>query len=82
MPVWLIRAFEEVMPRLEAQEAIKAANIAAVASGSMKKQARERIIKSWKREANRGIPTARKPGFRAIAEKFGFAVIEEKKPDE
>ncbi len=80
MPVWLLRAFEEEKPRIEAREAIQAANITAAATGNMKKQDRTRMLNAWRREANRGIPV-QKLGYKATAEKFGIPVFEEKKPD-
>ncbi len=78
MPVWLLRAFEEEKPRIEAREAIQAANIAAAGSGNMKNP--QKMFRAWRREANRGLPV-QKLGYKVTAEKFGIPVFEEKKPD-
>lgn len=80
MPKWLLRAFEEGIPRIEAREAIQAANIASVASSNMKKQDRTKMLNSWRKQANQGVSNVQKPGPMAVAAKFGIPIIEDK-PD-
>ena len=80
MPSWLLRAYEEAIPKLVARESLLATNIASIGAGNMKKADRTRVISSWRREANRGL-SPKKLGIKAVAAKFGFAVIEERMSD-
>ena len=77
MPMWMLKEFELAIPRLEAQEAIRSVNIGMVASGAMKKEARDRVVAQWKQAANDGARPAFKPGMKAAAQALGIAIVEE-----
>jgi len=63
MPHWLLDAYMENMPKIEARESLSRATAFALGSGSMKKHQAKEIIRRWERRAGssntvRGLSTA------------------------
>ena len=79
--MWLLRAYMESMPAIQAREALQAYKVASVAAGTIKQPDRVAAIQQWKREANRGVKTA-KPGIEQAAAMLGIQIVKEKGPDD
>ena len=75
IPGWLVEAYLEALPGLEASEALAGYTMIAVGTGNAKKGTAQRIVSQWKRRVRK--PVAQRPGFRAAAAAVGIAVIDE-----
>lgn len=76
MPIPLLQAHLTMLPRLEAEESIVAAERMAVGSGSMKPAPRRDVVAGWRRAAK--VDAARRAtdpeGHRALAAAAGIGV--------
>ncbi len=80
--MWLLRAYQEAVPTIQAREALQAVQVAAVGSGNMKKSDRAAAFRRWERAAAGGKRTGVvKLGMRETAARFGIPVIMEKPDD-
>ena len=77
IPAWLIESYLEAIPRLEARESIRAANVVAMGTGNLKKPDSQRIATQWKREANKGQGPGRSSLSPERAAKIGLGFIYE-----
>ena len=76
MPHWLLDAYMENMPKIEARESLSMATAVAVGSGTMKKHQSKEIIRRWERRAGRsdivrGLSTA------DVAARHGIGIVVE-----
>lgn len=76
MPHWLLDAYMENMPKIEARESLSMATAVAAGSGSMKKHQAKKIIDRWERLAGRsnivrGLSTA------DVAAMHGIGIVAE-----
>lgn len=54
-PLALLRASMHMLPRLEAEESILAANRVAMGSGAMKPEDAQRVARGWERQAGASL---------------------------
>lgn len=59
MPTPLLNAYAEQMPRLVAEDSLRAAERIAVGSGTLKKGVGKRIADGWQKQAGQGRPVVR-----------------------
>lgn len=77
MPVPLLNAHAEKLPRLVAEESLREAERIAVGSGSLKKGVGSRITSGWLRQADQHRPAVRatsKAVYRATMAGLGIGV--------
>ena len=77
MPTCLVLAMQKMIPRLEAEESVLAANRIAVGGGKLKKETAEAIVREWSEHLPKGRKGA--PGVGGLAA-AGFKVVRHKVP--
>lgn len=76
MPLWLVEAYAEAIPAIEAREALHHVTIVALGAGTGKKEETQRITAAWRRAANAGRPGKRR-GLLELVSGHGFGVVQE-----
>ena len=72
-PTWFLKAALEAVPRLEARESQREATAIAVGSGSLKKDAGQRIMREWSRQARGQVNTPKtKRSFEVMMMNLGM----------
>jgi hypothetical protein len=87
MPMPILTAYIEALPRIQAQESLRAIRDLAVGSGTLKRGATQSMIGKLERQARAGLPrqTARKvapANMPAVYGAMGIGVTLVKAPDE
>lgn len=60
-PLWLVRAYLAMLPRLTAEESLQAAERTAMGSGALKKSAYQSVHRRWVRAAAHGMTRPVRP---------------------
>lgn len=75
VPVAMVRAYLTMLPRLQAEEAVAAAEAAALGAGLLKPADRRRILARLERQAAGGASSPAAPADPAILAAIGIAVV-------
>ena len=82
MPAWLLRAFVEAMPSIQARETLQLVQAGSITAGTaMKTPDRKALVRQLQRAARQGSARRAKLGMEQAAAVVGIPIVREKKPD-
>lgn len=80
MPIAMVHAHLAMLPRLYAQESLRAVHVHGVGAGTLEEKTRTSLIRSWERTLNGGTLPRARPMTADAAARMGIPIVFEPAP--